>query len=192
MPSIVLERAKRKRERFHFQAFDELPLLSQRPLAPSLRSPCGDLKVPSFFSSAWRVLIVVPAVGDERDGIVVYRLMNMRSTRNAESFADLPPLRAGGFGIILSEGGADEGGDDAPAALAGMRQRVPEEVHVVASPGRIQHFGDGGLQALMRSETTSLTRRSPRRARERRNSIQNVSASEAPTVMRTLRGARRR
>jgi hypothetical protein len=35
---------------------------------------------------------------------------------------DAAPLRAGGLGCLLSERRADEGGDDAPPALSGMRQ----------------------------------------------------------------------
>jgi hypothetical protein len=35
---------------------------------------------------------------------------------------DPSPLQPGGLGIVLGEGGGDEGGDDAAAALAGMSQ----------------------------------------------------------------------
>jgi hypothetical protein len=37
---------------------------------------------------------------------------------------DAAPLQLGGVCVILGEGGGDEGGDDAPAALAGMRQGI--------------------------------------------------------------------
>jgi len=37
-------------------------------------------------------------------------------------------LRPRRFGIIPGKGGGDEGGDNAPPALAGMRQRVAHEV----------------------------------------------------------------
>lgn len=43
----------------------------------------------------------------------------------------------------------DEGGDDAPPALAGVRQRVAHEVRAAALPGGVEHLGDGGLDALM-------------------------------------------
>src|SRR6516165_9482435 len=59
------------------------------------------------------------------------------------------PLRSGGLGVVRGEGGADEGGDDAPATLAGMRQGIAHEVHTAALPGGIEHFGNGRLDALM-------------------------------------------
>ena len=42
---------------------------------------------------------------------------------------DPAPVGPGRFGVVLSEGGGDEGGDDAPALRAGMRQDVAHEVH---------------------------------------------------------------
>ena len=33
---------------------------------------------------------------------------------------DVSPLLAGGFGVVLGEGGADPGGDDAPLGLAAV------------------------------------------------------------------------
>jgi hypothetical protein len=62
---------------------------------------------------------------------------------------DAPPLQPGGFGIVLRERGADEGGDDAAAALAGMRERVAHEVHAAALPGGVEHLADGALDALV-------------------------------------------
>ena len=55
----------------------------------------------------------------------------------------------GGLGVVLGEGGGDEGGDHPPAVLAGMGQGVAHEVHPAALPGGVQHLGDGGLDALM-------------------------------------------
>jgi hypothetical protein len=46
----------------------------------------------------------------------------------------LAPLGAGHFGILLSKGGGDKGGDDAPALLAGMRQDIAHEVHAATLP----------------------------------------------------------
>src|SRR6185437_1186775 len=40
-------------------------------------------------------------------------------------------------------------GDDAPPALAGMRQRVAHEVDAAALPAGVEHLGDGGLDALV-------------------------------------------
>ena len=67
----------------------------------------------------------------------------------AQLIGDLAPLRAGGLGVVLGEGGGDEGGDDAPAALAGMGERVAHEVDAAALPGGAEHLGDGGLDALV-------------------------------------------
>ena len=39
-----------------------------------------------------------------------------------ELVGDLAPLGASGLGVLLGEGGGDEGGDDAPALVAGMGQ----------------------------------------------------------------------
>ena len=41
----------------------------------------------------------------------------------AELIGDLAPLRSRGLGIVLGERCGNEGRDDAPPALAGMRQR---------------------------------------------------------------------
>jgi hypothetical protein len=48
--------------------------------------------------------------------------------------------------------------------LTGIGQDIAHEVHLAAVPGGMQHLGD-------------------RRASERRNSVQNVSASETPIEM---------
>ena len=55
----------------------------------------------------------------------------------------------GGLGVVLGEGGGDEGRDDAPAALAGMGQGVAHEVDAAALPGGVEHLGDGGLDAFV-------------------------------------------
>lgn len=44
--------------------------------------------------------------------------------------------------IVLGKGGGDEGGDDAPAALARIRQRVAHEVGAAALPGGIENLAD--------------------------------------------------
>jgi hypothetical protein len=69
---------------------------------------------------------------------------------------DGPPLGAGGLGRLLREGSSDEGGDDAAAALAGMRQHLPHEVHAAALPGGTENLRDGGLDALMRVRDDQL------------------------------------
>jgi hypothetical protein len=54
---------------------------------------------------------------------------------------DLAPLGLGGVGMILGEGGGDEGRHHAPAAPAGMGERVAHEVHPAALPGGAEHAG---------------------------------------------------
>ena len=66
-----------------------------------------------------------------------------------ELVGDAAPLGAGGLGVVLGEGGGDEGRDDAAAALAGMGQGVAHEVDAAALPGGGEHLGDGRLDALV-------------------------------------------
>jgi hypothetical protein len=42
---------------------------------------------------------------------------------------DLAPLVAGGLGIVLNKGGADEGGNDTPALATRIGEHVAHEVH---------------------------------------------------------------
>ena len=63
--------------------------------------------------------------------------------------ATFAPLRARGRRVVLSEGGGDESGNDAPAALAGMGERVAEEVNSAALPTRVHDFGDRRLDAFV-------------------------------------------
>jgi hypothetical protein len=44
---------------------------------------------------------------------------------------DLSPLLAGSLGIILGEGGADPGRDDAALCLSGVRQGIAHEVNLM-------------------------------------------------------------
>ena len=67
----------------------------------------------------------------------------------AQLIGDLAPLLACRRGVVLGERGGDEGGDDAAAALAGMGEGIAHEVDPAALPGRVQHLGDRGLDALM-------------------------------------------
>jgi hypothetical protein len=68
---------------------------------------------------------------------------------DADLIRDLAPLRLGGAGVVLGEGGRDEGRDDAPAAAAGMGERIAHEVHPAALPAGAEHARDGRLDALM-------------------------------------------
>ena len=73
----------------------------------------------------------------------------------------------------------------------GGKRCPPRQVLLVQYPGCAQQRCQDAFRILLTaplspswaSEITSLTPRSPRRVKERRNSTQNVSASEAPTVM---------
>ena len=67
----------------------------------------------------------------------------------SELIGDLAPLGAGGLGILLGEGGCDEGGDDAAALASGMGQQVTHEMDAAALPGGMKDLGDRGLQPLM-------------------------------------------
>jgi hypothetical protein len=87
---------------------------------------------------------------------------------------------AGHVGILLGKGGGDEGSDDAPALLAGMRQDIAHEVHSAALQDACSILATAALSASWESEITSLM---PRRASLRRNSVQKVSASEALIAM---------
>lgn len=66
-----------------------------------------------------------------------------------ELIGDGAPLLCGVRRIVLCEGGGDEGGDDAPAALAGMGESVANEVDPAALPGGGEDLGDGRLDAFM-------------------------------------------
>ena len=52
-----------------------------------------------------------------------------------ELVGDLTPLDLRAVGVLLGEGGGDEGGDDAPTLAAGMGQQVAGEVHAASLPG---------------------------------------------------------
>ena len=62
---------------------------------------------------------------------------------------DEAPLPAGRLGVVLGEGGGDEGGDDTPALAAGMGQDIAHEVDAAALPGGAEHLGDRGLDAFV-------------------------------------------
>ena len=66
-----------------------------------------------------------------------------------ELVGDLAPLGLRAVGVLLGEGGGDEGGDDAPALAAGMGQQVAGEVHAASLPGGAEDPGRGGLQTLV-------------------------------------------
>src|SRR5207302_6938772 len=63
---------------------------------------------------------------------------------------DLAPLLSRRRRVVLGEGGADPGRDDAPLRLAGIGKRVAHEVYAAALPGGAQNLDDGGLQPLVR------------------------------------------
>src|SRR5579864_8673562 len=95
---------------------------------------------------------------------------------------DLAPLLSSRRRVVLGEGGADPGGDDAPLGLAGIGERVAHEVHATALPGGPQNLGYGGLQPLVRVRDHQLCAAQAATC-QRRNSTQKGSASLWPTVM---------
>ena len=66
-----------------------------------------------------------------------------------ELISNLAPLEAGHFGVLLGEGGGDEGSDDTPALLSGMGQDIAHEMHAAALPGGMQHLCNGRLEPFM-------------------------------------------
>jgi len=58
-------------------------------------------------------------------------------------------LRPGRLRIVSGKGGGDEGGDDAPIALAGMSRRVARDVDAATLPGDVERLGDGGIDVLV-------------------------------------------
>lgn len=71
------------------------------------------------------------------------------------------PLRAGGGMVGLGEGRSDEGGHHAPAALAGMGERVLLEMHPTTLPCAVQDVVDKtrAVAALMPSCASLSTNR---------------------------------
>ena len=59
-----------------------------------------------------------------------------------ELVGDLTPLGLRAVGVLLGEGGGDEGGDDAPALAAGMGQQVAGEVHAASLPAASQQIAE--------------------------------------------------
>lgn len=118
---------------------------------------------------------------------VFFRLVHQRCQLGQlapDLISHLPPLRASGCGIILGKGGRDEGGDDAPAALAGVGEGGPGKMHPAALPRRLKHPGDGGLDAAMgvgNDQFDAAQATAFQLAAE--NSIQKVSASDGPMSM---------
>ena len=101
-----------------------------------------------------------------------------------ELVGDLTPLDLRAVGVLLGEGGGDEGGDDAlrPWRPA-WASRLRGEVHAASLPGGAEDPGRGGLQALVVVGDHQLHAAQPAPSRERRNSVQKVSASDAPIAM---------
>lgn len=61
-------------------------------------------------------------------------------------------LRSCRLGIVLGKRGGDEGGDDAPPALGGMRQYVAHEVEAAALPGRQADRRQSAYRFRLRSD----------------------------------------
>ena len=66
-----------------------------------------------------------------------------------ELVGDQAPLGACGLGVLLGEGGGDEGRHHTPALLAGMGEQVAHEVHAAALGGCAENPGNGRLQPLV-------------------------------------------
>jgi hypothetical protein len=101
----------------------------------------------------------------------------------AQAVGNGAPFLVGGFGGLLREGGADGGRHHRPLRgptwasaflMKWTRQRCQVEESTLAA---------AAFKPSCASEMTSLTPRRPRRVSERRNLLQNGSASEGPTAM---------
>ena len=66
-----------------------------------------------------------------------------------ELVGDFAPLGLRGHCAVLGEGGGHEGGDNPPAALAGVGERVANGVDPAALPSGVHQRGDGRLDALV-------------------------------------------
>jgi len=81
-----------------------------------------------------------------------------------------------------SKAGSSTTVHDPLRCLSGMMQveyDLVQQPHATALPGGAEYLGDRRFQSFMASEITSLM---PRRVSERRNSVQNGSASLLPIV----------
>ena len=58
----------------------------------------------------------------------------------AQLIGHLAPLRLGGLGILLCEGGGNEGCGDSAALTSGAGQQVAYQMHAAALPGSVQHL----------------------------------------------------
>jgi hypothetical protein len=90
------------------------------------------------------------------------------------------PLGLGLPGIILGEGGCDEGGDDAPAAPAAWAKALRLKLTRQRCQVAVKILETAALIPSWASDTTSFTPRPPRRTSFRRKLVQKVSASEGP------------
>jgi MFS family permease len=82
--------------------------------------------------------------------------------------------------VGLVEGLPDRGGDDCVLTSRDMREGIAHPVNAAALPGGFKHAGNAALMPVWASLITSLTPPRPRARRDRRNSVQNVSASDGP------------
>jgi hypothetical protein len=106
-----------------------------------------------------------------------------------ELIGDAAPLLLGRLGVVLGEGGGDEGRDDTPAAPAGMGQNVAHEVDASALPSGGEDLRHRRLDALMsigddQLDATQAAAR-PLRAASRRREL--GIQSEQPSVERRFR-----
>lgn len=69
---------------------------------------------------------------------------------------DATPLCAGGLRRVLDEGGRDEGRDDAPPALPGMRQGIAREMYAAPLPGSGQTLETPASPNLGRGSNCAL------------------------------------
>jgi len=81
----------------------------------------------------WPMIFREAHEGEDVGFRVVHERGELRYFRT-QLIGDRPPLLARGLGVVLNEGGANEGGDHATALAAGMGEHIAHEVHAAALP----------------------------------------------------------
>ena len=103
--------------------------------------------------------------------------------RFGKGIDQLLPLLSCRLAVGLLKGVPERGRNHSSVTLTDEGERVSHEVDAAALPGSTEHFGCGGLEPLVRVADDELDPAQARRVSERRNSVQNASASEGITVM---------
>jgi hypothetical protein len=96
----------------------------------------------------------------------------------AQLTGDFAPLLAGRCGVVLCEGDGDEGGDDAPSALAGMGERVAK---TTGGEIRMPSYASGSIALIWKGGARDPKSLSAvyRRSRLRRSAGEGATSAQA-------------